>query len=471
MRPADYITTALRNIWRQKLRSLLTIFAVVIGALSVTIMLALVFSARGFMTKQFEQSGLFQQVIVSPQTDITWKDQGNGGQQCPTCVRLDDDLIGKIGHLQHVIGVSRVIYPHAFEAMELGGNKVRVNTTEAHDVNGIQKTTLVAGREFGPSDGTGKIIITKDYADKLGFTGRYNQLVGQSVDLLTQNYYSGEGSDPVKQQQQMQDFANSHQGVGNGQDFQPTPVTLKATIVGIADATDSSYTVRVPITWARGLAENIQYQPQQQSCSRDKPCVTIPAKTITIDQVAKNGYDGLVVKVDQASNAKQVAQQIKSLGVGASDAQSFINQQLAIFNIVGIVLGSIGGIALIVATIGVVNTMVMAILERTREIGIMRAVGARRSTVSRLFTIEASLLGFLGGVVGLAIGYLLTLVANPIINKQLAKNGLAAKDIVTLPPWLIVGVIVITTFIGLLAGLYPAARAARLDPVEALHYE
>src|ERR1700758_2956680 len=93
MRFTDYIMLALRNITRQKLRSALTIFAVVIGATSVTIMLSLVFSLKGFMTKQFEANGTFQQVAVSPQTDITWNDHSNGGNNCTACVKLTDDLV------------------------------------------------------------------------------------------------------------------------------------------------------------------------------------------------------------------------------------------------------------------------------------------------------------------------------------------------------------------------------------------
>jgi len=185
-----------------------------------------------------------------------------------------------------------------------------------------------------------------------------------------------------------------------------------------------------------------------------------------------NGYDSLVVKVDQASNAAGVAKNIRNqFKLGAADAETAIKQQLAIFNILGAILGGIGGIALVVAAVGVVNTMVMSILERTREIGLMRAVGAKRSTISRLFTFESSMLGLMGGSVGILIGYALTLIGNPLINKQLKGNSIQSSNILSLPPWLIVSVILGTTVIGMLAGLGPARKAAKLDPVEALRYE
>jgi putative ABC transport system permease protein len=468
MRFIDYILIAFRNIRRQKLRSALTIFAVVIGATSITIMLAAVFSLKGFMTKQFEANGTFQQVMVSPQTDISWGDYS--GNQCQDCVKLTDDLATKIAGLEHVTGVARETQVGQFQALTYGSQKLRTQQMSAYDANDIITNQVLAGRDIQASDKTGVLTVSSDYADKLGFKHNYQALIGKQVGLMTQGWYNGVGTDPIQRFNDQQAWFKTHPGA-NGSDYQPAPVTLTGTVVGVTSASDHGYVIRVPLDWARGMQEqqNVNYTNQKcdrNGCSQGTPTIT------TEDFLAKQGYNSYIVKVDQSSNAAAVAKTIRNTyKVGAADAQSEIKQQLAIFNILGLVLGGIGGIALVVAAVGVVNTMVMSILERTREIGVMRAVGARRGTVSALFTFEAALLGFFGGVVGLGIGYGAVLIANPLINKQLSSNNVASSNIITLPLWLILGVVGLTTVIGLLAGLYPARRAARLDPVEALRYE
>jgi ABC-type antimicrobial peptide transport system permease subunit len=431
---------------------------------------------KGFMTKQFEANGALQQVRVSPQTDITWEDHGGN---CQDCVKITDDTVSKIQKVPHVTAVARQIQLGEFEALSFGGQKLRLQQVTAYDANGVLTNTILAGRDIESSDTSGVIALSSDYADKLGYKGNYQALVGQKVSLISQNFYSGVGADVLIQYKDMQQFFSANPGA-DGREYQPPPTTLTATIVGIMESSEGDYVVRIPMEWARGMKQMQSYtvtQADQEAASvqcrnRPGPCNVQAKPTLTVtDGLAKEGYSGLVAKVDQASNASSVTTEIKKLGVGAADAQSFISGQLAIFNIVGAVLGGIGGISLAVAAVGVINTMVMAILERTREIGVMRAVGARRSAISRLFTFEAALLGFIGGALGVLVGYGLTFVANPLINKQLQVNNITNSNIITLPVWLIAAVIASTTLIGMLAGLYPARRAAKLDPVEALRYE
>ncbi|HSX28204.1 MAG TPA: ABC transporter permease [Candidatus Saccharimonadales bacterium] len=487
MRFIDYITMALRNILRQKLRSALTIFAVVIGATSVTIMLALVTGIKDFFYSQFQSTGQLQQVAVTPQADLNYEEAqpGRGGNNCSDCTKLTDAMATQIKGFDHVVGLSRTASVYVFESMTYNDQKLRMQSTQAYDPNGVIQHEFLAGQEFNSDDGTGKIMISQDYADKMGFKGNYAGAIGKQVTLNSgaNNYFTGEGAtlaDPVAQFLKCQNG-----GCDNNQDNnanRPPESHLTATIVGVV--ADQSTTVYFPLKWASGLLENRQYQMTKadqeaynqanDQWNRGGRRGAQPAPHFTLqvtNQLAEQGYPSFVVKVDQTSNADAVAAKIRTLKVGAVTAQSFIKDQLTVFKIISFILGGIGGIALLVAAIGVINTMIMSILERTREIGVMRAVGAKRSTVSWLFTIEASLLGFWGGVFGIAVGYGLTQVANIFINKQFASNSVKAHNIIGLPLWLIVAVIAATTVVGLLAGLYPARRAAKLDPVEALHYE
>src|SRR5437660_2264536 len=134
----DYITLALHNISRQKLRSALTIVAVVIGATSVTSMLALVTGAKSFFLGQVQANGMLQQVAVSPKTDITdFNDASHGGGNCDSCKKLTDTTVSKIKAMPHVIGVTRQLQVGMFEAVSYGGKKLTLQQMFAHDANGV----------------------------------------------------------------------------------------------------------------------------------------------------------------------------------------------------------------------------------------------------------------------------------------------------------------------------------------------
>jgi len=128
-------------------------------------------------------------------------------------------------------------------------------------------------------------------------------------------------------------------------------------------------------------------------------------------------------------------------------------------------------IAIFVAALGIINTMIMSILERTREIGIMKAVGAGDGDVRAVFVVEASVIGFLGGLFGYGLGWAVSRLINRIVNYFLARQGVPAIDYFAFPWWLFLGALAFAVAVSLAAGLYPARRAARVDPVMALRHD
>ncbi len=477
MRGVDLAGTSLRNLRRQKLRSALTVFAIVIGAASVTIMLALVTSAKDFFISQLESTGQLQQVIVSQATDLDYEHAQYSNSSDGTGVKLTDALVSKISALPHVTAVARNASPYVFDALVYNGQKLTVNNVQASDANGVIVREVLAGRDFSTADGAGTILVSQPYADKLGFKKRYNDLIGQQVTLLTRSGFTGEGAKITPPNTGPTNNGNGNGPGGDGQ--QPPPTEFQATVLGVV--ADYDNTLYFPLSWTRALLTNRHYEmteadrlASEEANRRAGPGSQPQQPKLTLvstNELDQRGYNSLTVKADAASNVDQVAAGIRALGVGAATAQSLVDAQLKVFQILGFVLGGIGAIALVVAAIGVINTMLMAIFERTREIGVMRACGATRATVRRLFTVEAGLLGMLGGLVGVAAGYGLSLVANVFVNQQLSANSVKARDIIGLPPWLILAVVATTTLIGAMAGLYPALRASRLNPVEALRYE
>jgi putative ABC transport system permease protein len=141
------------------------------------------------------------------------------------------------------------------------------------------------------------------------------------------------------------------------------------------------------------------------------------------------------------------------------------------FAILDLFLGIFGSLALAVASIGIVNTLVMAILERRREIGIMKALGASDIEIKKLFFAEAGVMGLMGGAAGVALGWIIGRAINLGTNIYLSRLNFPPEQIWFVPSWLVAGAIVFAVLVSLVSGLYPASRAARLDPVQALRYE
>jgi putative ABC transport system permease protein len=190
----------------------------------------------------------------------------------------------------------------------------------------------------------------------------------------------------------------------------------------------------------------------------------------------KEGYAMIIVKAENPDVVIELADQINSLGFMANTPQAVVEGINSFFTVLQIVFGGVGAIALLVAAIGIANTMTMSILERTREIGLMKAVGATNQDVLSIFLGEAAGIGFIGGLGGVLLGWgssaVLNLIALSYFASQVSEQGGMPPTMVTTTPlWLPIFGLIFATLVGLVSGLYPALRAATMVPVNALKYE
>jgi putative ABC transport system permease protein len=182
-------------------------------------------------------------------------------------------------------------------------------------------------------------------------------------------------------------------------------------------------------------------------------------------------YSSISVRVKNPSQIQSVEDAIKKMGFTTFSILDASRSLQQVFKVLYAFLGIFGSLALAVASIGIVNTLVMAILERRREIGIMKAIGASDADVRKLFFAEAGAMGIFGGVIGVILGWAIGQVINFGTNIYLKSQSIPPEHFWAVPWWLVVFAIGFAFVVSLVSGLYPAGRAARLDPVQALRYE
>jgi len=182
-------------------------------------------------------------------------------------------------------------------------------------------------------------------------------------------------------------------------------------------------------------------------------------------------YPSLSVRVRNPSQIESVQDAIRKMGFNTFSILDATRGLRRFFAVLDLFLGIFGSLALAVAALGIVNTLVMAILERRREIGIMKAIGASDGDVKKLFLAEAAAMGLVGGALGVALGWVIGRLINVGTNFYLRRQNLPPENLWAVPWWLVGGAIAFAIVISMISGLYPAARAAKLDPVQALRYE
>ena len=184
-------------------------------------------------------------------------------------------------------------------------------------------------------------------------------------------------------------------------------------------------------------------------------------------------YDQVYVKVESTDVVLDLLEQIKGMGYEAYSPVEYIEQSQETMMLIQMVLGGIGGISLLVAAIGIANTMVMSIYERTREIGIMKVLGCKLSDIRNLFLYEAGIIGVTGGIFGLLLSYLLSFLLNMLSGTALGDilGGGTGAPISVIPVWLAAAAVTFAIMVGLVSGFYPARRAMKLSALEAIKTE
>ncbi len=191
------------------------------------------------------------------------------------------------------------------------------------------------------------------------------------------------------------------------------------------------------------------------------------------DPTKPKNYENVVVKVGNINQVAQVEDAIQAYGFQTSSMETIREPLMQQSSTIQLILGSLGGITLVVAALGIVNTMTMSIYERTREIGVMKVLGCVVGNIRAMFLVEAASIGFLGGIAGVLLSYGATSLLNMLLStgSGMGMMGLSAGTSAVMPPWLVLAGILFATLVGLVAGIYPANRAVRISAIAAIHQE
>ena len=322
---------------------------------------------------------------------------------------------------------------------------------------------------FFSSDTAAEVILQKTFAEELlGKTPSRGLDETKVADLakpllgkeLTMRY-AQRASSPAPALPPSADAVNPVDGNLAGAAYSVVSREQKLKIVGVADLDPESMRgpTRAKVFLPLKLAESLHVM---------QPTDLREISRATSDQPV---YSSISVRVKNPSQVQVVEDAIKKMGFNTFSILDATRSLRQFFAVLDVFLGIFGSLALAVASIGIVNTLVMAILERRREIGIMKAIGASDGDVKKLFFAEAGAMGILGGIVGVVLGWAIGQVINIGTNVYLKRQGFPPDHFWSVPWWLVAFAMLFAFIVSLVSGLYPAGRAARLDPVQALRYE
>lgn len=427
MRLCDLLSIAFLNLWRRKLRAFLTVLGMTIGVASIVVMVSLGIGIREATIQSFAGTGSLTLIQVN---SWSYVDMGDG-----TGTSRETELNRQsVEAFKQIPGVRAVMPMVETYGLLKSGRYVS-------DVNILGVEAELAA-EFDLTLGEGVYPEARRGSTKEMVVGSY--VLQWFRDPNTGKQAVDRNGNPrVELDDHFQltfDYNNVYQS--GGESMEPRGSMYKIEMVGrMQDEGNYSYYCLMEMeTLEELIKDNKDYVGG-----------------------GKGTYNQVLVKCNELEDVKAVKTQIENMGYGTYSAQDAVEMAEEQTARIQYLLGAIGGVSLLVAAIGIINTMMMSIYERTREIGIIKVLGCRMSNIAGMFLAESAFIGLFGGALGLGVSFGLGL----LLNAALASSGLTS----VIPLYLAVGAVAFSVLVGLLAGLYPAVRAMRLSPLAAIRNE
>lgn len=417
----DLIDMAVRNLWKRKLRTFLTVLGVIIGTASIVVMVSVGIGMNESFRQQVEQIGSLSVISVYNYS------YGGGNDKTLDLKAIDE--IRKIDGVEAASPIKSAYYTI------IDGKYVCNISIRGIDPSIMEKLgyKISEGRNLKVGD---SMALVLGGSAKSEF---YNPK--QSI----QNRWNGENTieiDPLNDKFKLT-YDTSYGSKGYDKSIKPE----KINVVGVTDENSSD-------SWYSYMPIKDVEKMEAARMKKNK------------EKSQKKGYEEAVVKVENMNDVERVQQEIRDMGFEASSLTEYLNSMQEQSRMLQMVLGAIGAISLIVAAIGIANTMVMAIYERTKEIGVMKVIGASVRDIRMLFLTEASFIGFMGGVVGIIISLAISKVINIV-----AFNMGQEYNISVIPFYLAFAAVFFATLMGTAAGFMPAVRATKLSALAAIKTE
>jgi putative ABC transport system permease protein len=475
MRAYDLVELAGRNLREAVLRNSLTTLGIGVGVASLVAMLSLGLGLQKLFNRQLGRSGLFDSIFVTARRDLRTL-RGSQPETSSGPPKVLDDAARK-----SIDGIAEVfeVYPNLSAVADFRLPNAKADDTHFTVVGGLPPSAQ--GSEsfddfqgsFFSSSNAPEVILMADFArsllnlpqeprnaDQKLTAEQAEQLLGKEVIF---RYAERQANEPAPQAKGADASSGSNSSDGSDDDpasFNVVRREQRLKIVGIV--TNEPYrgmrNGRTSALLPVGYAESLNIMQ-----AGDLTGVVRPGQGKT--------YQALVVRVRKSKDVVRVEDQIKKIGFNTFSIVDASRGLQKAFVFLDLFLGVFGSLALAVASLGIVNTLVMAILERRREIGIMKALGASDRDVKSIFFVEAGSMGALGGALGVALGWMIGRVINIGTNWYMVRQDLRPENFWYVPMWLVIAGLTFSVLVSLGAGLYPASRAARLDPVQALRHD